>query len=572
MLLLGDIKLRIGEKEKTLPQKALRHLKLDARVFEVSDCQIVHKALDARDKQNIRRVYSLKLHLVRHDGRPFDENKFAAVATKKGLTVSVYHAADYRIPLRPCSGEHRRPVVVGFGPCGIFAAYVLASAGLQPIVIERGKPMDKRVRDVSRFWRFGRLDEDSNVLFGEGGAGTFSDGKLTTGTNDPRKHFVLKTLADAGGGDELTYLSKPHIGTDVLRCVVVNLRREIERLGGEVRFGCRLSDILLDADGTLFGIGVTKSGVPPDVQTGELLAHENQTDEIRTDRLILAMGHSARDTYALLKSHGFLLEQKQFSMGVRIEHAQHLIDAAQYGTNFETIYGRTYAEAGLPPAEYKLSHKCEDGRGVYTFCMCPGGTVAAAASEQGCVFSNGMSDRARDSGNANSAVLVDVRTSDFGSDDPLAGILFQQKYERAAFELVRSTQSAHSPEQISVRENAYRLPTETIREFYGNDSMLGRCLPAFVVRGLREAFPVFGRKITGFDDETAMLFGPETRSSSPVRVLRREDMQSNIRGVYPCGEGAGYAGGIMSAAVDGIKAAEAVIAESAIDERKRIHV
>jgi uncharacterized FAD-dependent dehydrogenase len=567
MLVLGDVKLNIGEKEKRLPQKALKLLRLDERAFTVSEWHIFHKALDARDKRKIRFVYSLKLRIVRHDGRPIDENKLAAAASKKGLKASAYHAADYRLPRAPGHLEPlaTRPVVVGFGPCGIFAAYVLAAAGLRPIVIERGKQMEKRVRDVSRFWRHGRLDENSNVLFGEGGAGTFSDGKLTTGTNDPRKSFVLKTLADAGGGDELNYLSKPHIGTDVLRSVVVNLRHRIEALGAEIRFDSKLSGILLDGSGKLQGVVITKSAAAPAADSADQTADSadqtavSETEDLRTDHLILATGHSARDTYELLVRSGFQLEQKQFSMGLRIEHPQRLIDEGQYGADFEAIYGRTYEEAGLPPAEYKLSHKSESGRGVYTFCMCPGGTVVSAASESGGVFSNGMSDRARDSGSANSAVLVDVRTSDFEGDDVLAGIRFQQKYERLAFEHGSSAQ-----------ENAYRLPAETLGDFFGDGSALAACLPEFVTRSLREAFPVFGRRIAGFDDEGASLFGPETRSSSPVRVLRNEDMQSNIAGVYPCGEGAGYAGGIMSAAVDGIRAAEAVIASYAGERRSEV--
>jgi uncharacterized FAD-dependent dehydrogenase len=460
-----------------------------------------------------------------------------------------------------------RPVIAGFGPCGIFAAYVLAKAGLRPIVLERGKPVDERSRDVARYWKHGTLDPNSNVLFGEGGAGTFSDGKLTTGTSDPRKAFVLETLAAAGAGDHILTDAKPHIGTDVLRKVVKRLRSEIINAGGEIRFNTILSGIGLDESGDLCGVE-TRSGARPDceeivipgstrnpsVDTEEQI--QSHPEIIDTNTLILAIGHSARDTYEMLYESGVKFTQKPFSMGVRIEHPQRVINDSNYGADFEKHYGMTLNEASLPPAEYKLSHKTADGRGVYTFCMCPGGEVVAAASEPDGVFSNGMSNSARDGEYANSAVLVDVRRSDFGSDHPLAGVEFQRKYERLAAITISHAKKRDSSQNDSL---SMLLPTETLHAFNESGSILSKCLPDFVTDSIREALPKFGKRIEDFGAPDARLYGPETRSSAPVRIPRDENGVSNIGGVFPVGEGAGYAGGIMSAAVDGIKAAEVVI-------------
>jgi uncharacterized FAD-dependent dehydrogenase len=444
-------------------------------------------------------------------------------------------------------GRHR-PLVVGFGPCGIFAAYVLAKAGLRPIVLERGKAIEARGADVTNFWQRGLLNEDSNVLFGEGGAGAFSDGKLTTGLSDPRKHFVLHTLVDAGGGEDLLYLGKPHIGTDVLRDVVGNLRREILGLGGEIRFGNRLVGVETDRNGRV---------------THAML---EEGESIPFSQMILAIGHSARDTVQMLYDRGLSMAQKPFSMGFRIEHAQAMIDENQYGREFQDIYGFTITEGGLPRAEYKLSHRCGDGRGVYTFCMCPGGTVIPVASEAGGICTNGMSNRARDSGFANSAVLADVPVSDFGSDHPLAGLTLQREIERRAYEISSALSGSDVSEttmkfdrQSAEEAHGYRPLTETIGRLATSESLMARCLPSTIIANLLEALPHLGRKLKGFDDASTRIYGPETRSSSPLRIWRGQDFQSNIRGLYPCGEGAGFAGGIMSAAIDGIRVAEAVI-------------
>ena len=379
--------------------------------------------------------------------------------------------------------------------------------------------MQERVRDVQAFWKDDVLNEESNVQFGEGGAGTFSDGKLTTGIKDTRIRKVLEEFRQAGADEEILYKQKPHIGTDKLRGIVVGLRKKIEALGGGILFESKLTGIEV-ADGRLTGIEV------------------NGERKINCSALVLAIGHSARDTFSMLHANAVQMEQKPFSIGVRIEHPQDLINEAQYGP--------AWRKYDLPPAEYKLSCRCADDRGVYTFCMCPGGEVIASASERGKLVINGMSYHARDGKNANSALLVDVRTSDFGSNHPLAGVAFQETYERLAYENAGHT---------------YRPPQTTWGAFARREPEANRVrnsLPEFAVAAIEEAVPRLARKLRGFDFEGAVLRAVETRSSSPVRITRGAHSQSNITGIYPAGEGAGYAGGIMSAAVDGIKAAEAV--------------
>jgi uncharacterized FAD-dependent dehydrogenase len=537
VLTIQEIKLDIGEDVARLPVKILKKLGADKSGWSISDWHIVRRSIDARDKKRIRLIYTAEFSLFPPDQPRI--NRLVERAQKRGVRVA---PSEGKEPLPPWTvgrvpQTSGRPVIAGFGPCGIFAAHVLAKAGLKPIVLERGKPVDERSRDVARYWKHGTLDPNSNVFFGEGGAGTFSDGKLTTGTSDPRKSFVLETFAAAGAGGHILTDAKPHIGTDVLRRVVKRLRSEIINAGGEIRFNTILSGINLDESGALCGVNLHRTG-------GQGFCPD--AESIDTDTLILAIGHSARDTYEMLYESGVRFIQKPFSMGVRIEHKQSVINDSNYGADFEKQYGMTLKEAGLPPAEYKLSHRTKDGRGVYTFCMCPGGEVVAAASEPGGVCSNGMSNSARDGEYANSAVLVDVKQSDFGSDHPLAGVEFQRRYERLAMAAVKG-----SPSML--------LPTETLGAFIGSGSVLQGCLPDFVTDEIRDALPVFGRRIRGFDSPDAMLYGPETRSSAPVRIPRDENGSCNIRGVFPAGEGAGYAGGIMSAAVDGIKAAEAVL-------------
>ncbi len=433
-----------------------------------------------------------------------------------------------------------RPVVVGFGPAGMFAGLILAEAGLRPIVLERGKDIQRRQQDVNAFWQQHILNEESNVQFGEGGAGTFSDGKLTTGIKSPFIRQVLQELYEAGAPEEILYAAKPHIGTDRLAVVVQNIRKKIERLGGEVRLECRLENLIL-ANGFIHGV---------------TYSHLGQTVDMETDAVILAIGHSARDTVEMLYKNGAQIIQKPFSVGARIEHPQKLIDKAQYG-----------AFAGHPKlgaADYKLSCHGLHQRGAYTFCMCPGGTVVAAASENGGVIVNGMSTLARDGENANSALLVGIDPVDFPSEHPLAGMYYQREIEQNAFALGGGD---------------YRAPAQLVGDFLADreSRALGNvqptcptgvtltnlryCLPDKVRTTMQAAITEMDKRLHGFALPDAVLTAPETRSSSSVRILRDEFCQCNLRGVYPCGEGAGYAGGIVSAAVDGIKCAHAVLAD-----------
>ncbi|MCL1983632.1 MAG: NAD(FAD)-utilizing dehydrogenase [Clostridiales bacterium] len=502
MYRINEIKLRLGEDKGSIPEKIKEKLKTKA---EIKSYRIAKESVDARDKGDILYVYTVD----------FDTD--AEFPNLKKAPNSSY------TPPTPGTGLMKgRPVIAGFGPCGMFAALVLSELGYAPVVLERGKQVDERVKDVERFWKDGILDEESNVQFGEGGAGAFSDGKLTTGIKDARVGKVLRELVLAGAGDDILYKQHPHVGTDVLRGVVKNIRKKIVENGGELMFQTRLEGIV-SSEGRLEAV---KASSP----AGDF--------EIKTQTLILAVGHSARDTIRALGKDGVLMEQKPFSIGIRIEHLQEAINEAQYGKN---------ADKRLPPAEYKLAHRCRNGRGVYTFCMCPGGEVIAASSQKGFLATNGMSNRARDGERANSAVLVDVRVSDYDSSDPLSGIAFQEKYESAAYWMAGGR---YQP-----------LPT-TWGEF-ANGAKTAQpvinSLPGFAVSGIREAMPVFANKLKGFDNQGAVVYAVESRSSSPVRIMRNKDFQCNIAGVYPCGEGAGYSGGIMSAAVDGINAAEEIV-------------
>jgi len=429
-------------------------------------------------------------------------------------------------------------VIVGAGPAGLFAALVLAETGLRPILLERGRPVEQRRADVERFWETGMLDASSNVQFGEGGAGAFSDGKLNTGTKDRRHRFILETLTSCGAPDDILIDAKPHVGTDGLYRTLQGLRRRLQELGAEIRFESCLEDLKI-SEGRLTGIVV---GGP-----------EGRYD-LSCTHLILCPGHSARDTFAMLRRRGVPMEAKPFAVGVRIEHRQADCDAAQY---------REYAgHPGLPAASYKLSCHLPSGRGVFSFCVCPGGEVVAAASEQQAVVTNGMSEHARSGENINGAILVGVAPEDFGgAEDPLAGVAFQRELERSAYRL---------------GGGGFAAPAQRVEDFLAGrpSSCAGRvaptyrpvvrwcdlhaCLPAFVSEALEEALPLLGRKLKGYDAPDAVLTAVESRSSSPVRILRNDAMESPLSGLFPCGEGAGYAGGILSAAADGMRAAEQV--------------
>ena len=526
MLRIQNISLPLDGSQGQLKKKAARILGVKPEV--ITGLSLARQSIDARKKNDVHYVCTVDVTVA-------DEGK--VMARCRDRNVSLHQRAPYVFPtVRRTSSLP--PVVVGMGPAGRFAALFLARNGLAPIVLERGRPVEERTADVERFWTTGVLNPSSNVQFGEGGAGTFSDGKLTTGTHDPRISTVFRTLVEAGAPADILYQHKPHIGTDVLRDVVKNIRQELIRLGCDVRFSHQLTGLTL-RDGAV--VGLTVEG-------------PQGSYDLPCDALVLSPGHSARDTFQMLLEAGVPMEQKPFAIGVRIEHPQSAVSLAQFGPAWEK----------LPAADYKLACHLPNGRSAFTFCVCPGGQVVAAASEEGRLVTNGMSHRARDGKNINGGFLVGVGPADFGSDHPLAGVAFQRHWEEAAFQL--GGRNYHAPAQ-TVKDFLARQASKTLGTVEPTyrpgvtPTDLDRCLPDYVTDTLRGALPVFDRKLHGFAAPDSLLTGVETRSSSPVRILRGEDCQSTVRGLYPCGEGAGYAGGITSAAVDGIRVAEALAAQ-----------
>lgn len=528
MLRLSNLKAAPGDDLHALKALCASRLKIDAK--EIRELIIIKKSIDARDKQDVHCVYTLDVRVL-DEGRVLKRLKsgVAIPAPQKEGMPRYKHAFQ------------NRPIVVGAGPAGLFAAYLLALNGANPVLVERGRNVDTRTLDVERFFKTGELDEKSNVQFGEGGAGAFSDGKLTTGTKNPFQRFVLETFAACGAPEEILYQSKPHIGTDKLTGVVKNLREKIIALGGTVLFETTLVKVK------------TRGGAVD----AAVFQKDGQTLERPCDTLILAIGHSARDTYRELFNQGVNMAQKPFAMGVRIEQLQARINLAQYGD-----FSR---DPALGAADYKLNAPTRDGRGAYTFCMCPGGVVVAAASQPGGVVTNGMSYHARGGLNANAALLVGVRTEDFQDDHPLAGLILQRSLEQAAFR---------------AGGGGFKAPAQRVEDFLNGRSttsfgevipsyrpgvtpaQLDECLPEWLITGLREGLMEMDKRLNGFAAPDAVLTGVETRSSSPVRIPRDTGGQSNIAGLFPAGEGAGYAGGIMSAATDGLAAARLAMERS----------
>ena len=523
MILVRKLRLMPGEAQSALAKKAASRLKL--KPGDIAEMRIVKRSLDARRKDDIHYIYSVAVSV---------RGESEILKRTKDPDICAYTEPRYDIPkLAP---QEDRPVIVGFGPAGMFAALVLAEAGARPIVIERGQQAEKRQRAVEAFRAGGELDAESNVQFGEGGAGTFSDGKLNTGIKDPRMGWMLRTFARYGAGEDVVYDAKPHIGTDVLIKVVQNIRRAVIEMGGEVRFETKLTELIIN--------GNAVAGVRVQSADGEY--------DIPCRAVILAIGHSARDTFEMLCGLGVPMEPKPFSMGVRIEHRQKDIDLAQYGRERGT----------LPAADYSLNTHLDDGTSAYTFCMCPGGEVFAAASEEGGVCTNGMSYSARDGENANSALLVTLHTEDFPDRGVLSGMYWQRDIERAAYEYGGGNYLA--PAQLVGDFLAHRpsagqksvAPTYKPGVVWGE---LREVLPERITSVLENALPELGKKLRGFDAPDAVMTAPETRSSSPVRILRDASFMSAVSGLIPCGEGAGYAGGISSAACDGMRCAEAAI-------------
>src|SRR5271168_4519397 len=492
--------------------------------FGIGDCALLsfnvfRRAFDARKKSDITLVYTIDAELAAPvaTGEPMPDVGYKFVAQAKIVPA-------------------RRPVVIGTGPCGIFAALVLAQMGFAPIILERGKVVRERTKDTWGLWRRSVLNPESNVQFGEGGAGTFSDGKLYSQIKDPR-HLGRKVLAEfvkAGAPEEILYVGKPHIGTFRLVGMVEAMRESIEALGGEYRFGCKVTDIDIE-DSQVRGV-VLESG-----------------ERIETDHVVLAVGHSARDTFEMLHRRGVFMEPKPFSVGFRIEHPQSMIDQHRFGT----FSGNPI----LGAADYKLVHHAGNGRSVYSFCMCPGGTVVAATSEEGRVVTNGMSQYSRAERNANAGIVVGITSADY-PDGPLEGVAFQRRWESAAFVAGGSTYAAPAQRVGDFIAGTASTALGSVIPSYRpgvTPTDLSTCLPEYAITAIREALPAFGRQIRGFDMEDAVLTGVETRTSSPIRIKRDETFQSlNTKGLFPAGEGAGYAGGILSAGVDGIKIAEAV--------------
>ena len=524
MIRVRQIKISI-EKDSKEELKHKLSIKLNTKEKNIQSFKIIKKSLDARQKPNLYYIYELDVKLKNEQSilNHKIDNKDIFLSPKE----------EYLLPSTGSQSQTYRPIIVGSGPAGLFCAYLLAELGYHPLIIERGEPVEKRVETVEYFWKTGKLNKNSNVQFGEGGAGTFSDGKLNTLVKDKdyRMKKVFEIFISCGANPEIMYIHNPHIGTDVLRTVVKNMRDKIIKMGGTFLYNSCLSNI--------------------ETENNKIKAIEiNYQEKIETNILVLAIGHSARDTFEMLLNNNLLLEPKPFAMGIRIQHPQKLINKSQYGVDFHP---------NLPPASYKLTYKASNNRGVYSFCMCPGGYVVDASSEEGRLAINGMSYQDRASENANSAIVVTIGPDDYGNQ-PLDGMNFQRKLEEKAYQLgngkipVQLLKDFHNNVETKQLGNISPI-------FKGNYQLtnLNELFPEYISSALKEAIPNFDKKIKGFSDDNAILAGLESRTSSPVRIPRDETFQSNIRGIYPAGEGAGYAGGITTSAMDGLKVAESII-------------
>jgi len=522
MIQVQQLKLHVSHTEDDLRKKLLKTLRISEN--ELVSYKIKKQSIDARDKNELFYVYNIFCEI---------KNENTYLKRNKDKKITPAKEKCYDIQVTGAEKLKHRPVVIGSGPAGLFCAYWLAKLGYRPIVIERGKKVDDRYSDITEYWSTGKLNTSSNIQFGEGGAGTFSDGKLNTMVKDSsgRNAEVLKIFVEHGAPEDISYLAKPHIGSDKLRVTIPAIRNHIIEMGGEFMFESTVTDFVIN-NGSISKLVI------------------NNTDEIDTDIVVLAIGHSARDTFEVLKNKNFEMQQKAFAVGFRVEHPQSMINENQYGMK--------YAEQ-MKAASYKLTYQSSNGRGVYSFCMCPGGYVVNASSEDNMIAVNGMSDYKRDSGIANSAIIITVNPCDFPSDDVLAGVEFQRNLESKAYKLG----NGKVPQQLYGDFKEGKI-SASYGEFSSNLKGLSEFAPLHKLfddefnKAFIEGMQDFGTKILDYDRNDAILTGIESRTSSPVRIIRDENLISNIKGIYPCGEGAGYAGGIMSAAMDGLKVAEAI--------------
>ncbi len=524
MIRIRQIKISVN-KDTIQELKHKISIKLNCQKKDIQDIKITKKSLDARKKPNLYYIYEVDVKL-QEEHRILNNNN-------KNQDILETPIEKYIYPKLGNKPLPNNPVIVGSGPAGLFCAYLLAEQGYKPLIIERGEPVEKRIKTVEHFWKTGELNEQSNVQFGEGGAGTFSDGKLNTLVKDKnfRMKKVFEIFVECGANPEILYTHNPHIGTDVLRKVVKNMRNKIIALGGTFQYNSCLTNI--------------------EIKNNQIKSIEiNHQKQLNTNILVLAIGHSARDTFEMLSTKNLHLEPKPFAVGLRIEHHQELINQNQYGENYPK---------NLPPASYKLTYQTKSGRGVYSFCMCPGGYVVNASSEKGRLTVNGMSESKRNQQNANSAIVVTISPEDYGTN-PLDGMKFQRELEEKAYQLgngkipIQLLKDFHN--SVETKELGNISPI-----FKGNYQLsdLNKMLPTYISSSIKEALPNFDQKIKGFNQDNAILAGIESRTSSPIKIPRDEHCEALIKGIYPCGEGAGYAGGITTSAMDGIKVAETII-------------